>query len=229
MENMSGEDFRQRQERQIDKLDVEKTDAERARDRALDEMDRVTFELANAQKELVKKENELEKVRGRFDRLEEKHSKLVDDHDEYRETIAASARHITYLRERLQRDETVHAAPPGVRQIVPNSSTPTAAPAPPPRDTAAEEEKRKMQQELQQLREETQKLKEENQKLRTDKTYNTSEIARMNRQLIEARAPATVYFTRGGSCYHNDGCNHLKHGREDRPRSELRKCKDCFV
>jgi hypothetical protein len=86
-----------------------------------------------------------------------------------------------------------------------------------------------MQQELQQLREETQKLKEENQKLRTDKTYNTSEIARMNRQLIEARAPATVYFTRGGSCYHNDGCNHLKHGREDRPRSELRKCKDCFV
>ena len=229
MENTSGEDFRQRQERQIDKLDVEKTDAERARDRALDEMDRVTFELANAQKELVKKENELEKVRGRLDRLEEKHSKLVDDHDEYCETIAASARHITYLRERLQRYEAVHAAPPGVRQIVPNSSTPTAAPAPPPRDTAAEEEKRKMQQELQQLREETQKLKEENQKLRTDKTYNTSEIARMNRQLIEARAPATVYFTRGGSCYHNDGCNHLKHGREDRPRSELRKCKDCFV
>ena len=86
----------------------------------------------------------------------------------------------------------------------------------------------RQQQELQQLREETQKLKEENQKLRTDKTYNT-EIARMNRQLIEARAPATVYFTRGGSCYHNDGCNHLKHGREDRPRSELRKCKDCFV
>jgi len=81
MENMSGQDFRERQERQIDKLDVEKTDAERARDRALDEMDRITFELANTQKELVKRENELEKVRGRFDRLEEKHSKLVDDHE----------------------------------------------------------------------------------------------------------------------------------------------------
>lgn len=65
MENMSGEDFRERQERQIDKLDVEKTDAERARDRALDENDRITFELANTQKEPVKKENELEKVRGR--------------------------------------------------------------------------------------------------------------------------------------------------------------------
>ena len=67
MENMSGQDFRERQERQIDKLDVEKTDAERARDRALDEMDRITFELANTQKELAKRENELEKVRGRFD------------------------------------------------------------------------------------------------------------------------------------------------------------------
>ena len=99
---------------------------------------------------------------------------------------------------------------------------------PPPTNPAAEEEKRKMQEEMQQLRDENQKLRDENQRLRTDKTFNLSEIARMNRQLIEARAPATVYFTRGGNCYHNDDCNHLKHGREDRPRSELRKCKDCF-
>eukprot|EP00435_Cladocopium_sp_Y103_P076014 s59_g73.t1 len=145
--------------------------------------------------------------------LAEKYDKLMEDHEQARETVAAIARHLTYLRERLKLYEPVHAAPSGVRAALgpaggalPGPSASAAAPPQP--NAAAEEEKRKMQEEMHKMRE---KIKD----LSAEKMLHARETAQMNKQLIEARAPATVYYTRGGNCYHADSCNHLKHGRED--------------
>ena len=54
------------------------------------------------------------------------------------------------------------------------------------------------------------------------------EIMSLRQQLANAKAPPKVFMTHSGSCYHESSCNHLKHGTEDRPRVELKKCKDCF-
>ena len=55
------------------------------------------------------------------------------------------------------------------------------------------------------------------------------EIMSLRQQLTNAKAPPKVYMTRSGSCYHESSCNHhMKHGTEDRPRVELKRCKDCL-
>ena len=42
------------------------------------------------------------------------------------------------------------------------------------------------------------------------------------------RAPAKLFVTRSGSCFHEAGCNHLKHGQQDRPKIEYSRCRDCL-
>lgn len=54
------------------------------------------------------------------------------------------------------------------------------------------------------------------------------EILDLRTQLAEKKAPARVFLTRRGSCYHEASCNHLKHGHEDRPKQEFKRCRDCL-
>ena len=42
------------------------------------------------------------------------------------------------------------------------------------------------------------------------------------------KAPAKIYVTRSGSCFHQAGCNHLKHGQQDRAKVEYSRCRDCL-
>eukprot|EP00435_Cladocopium_sp_Y103_P072716 s194_g41.t1 len=54
----------------------------------------------------------------------------------------------------------------------------------------------------------------------------SQEIQSLRTQLAKKKAPARMFLTRSGSCYHEASCNHLKHGHEDRPRQEFKRCKD---
>ena len=96
-ENLSNQDFQEKQHNYQTKLEMEKEDAVRAREHALDDVDRLTMELGSTQRELARKDNELENLRGRYERLETKHATLVEDNDQARETIASSGRHLTYV------------------------------------------------------------------------------------------------------------------------------------
>ena len=54
------------------------------------------------------------------------------------------------------------------------------------------------------------------------------EIMSLRQQLANTKAPPRVFMMRSGKCYREATCNHLKHGAEDRPCVELKRCKDCM-
>ena len=54
------------------------------------------------------------------------------------------------------------------------------------------------------------------------------EIMSLRQQLANTKAPPRVFMMRSGKCYREATCNHLKHGAEDRPCAELKRCKDCM-
>ena len=43
-----------------------------------------------------------------------------------------------------------------------------------------------------------------------------------------AKAPAKVYATRNGACYHKEGCQHLQHGINRPNQVEYSRCRTCY-
>ena len=51
---------------------------------------------------------------------------------------------------------------------------------------------------------------------------------RVQAELAKDRMPDVVYLTKAGECFHKDGCNHLMHGRNPRPKQAFTRCRDCW-
>ena len=198
----STDDFAQKQDRAIDHAVQDRDHALLERDQARQERDATLVDLDNMTQKYDNRGTELAVLEEKYETIRDKYDKLRDEHQVQKDNLATAARQVAAMQERQRRDRDLFQGPA------------PSAPAPPAVPPAVEDE--------------LQKLRREKEDWKNSKILMEREIMRSVKQIAEAKAPPVVYYTRGGQCYHEASCNHLKHGREDRPRAELRKCSDCM-
>eukprot|EP00435_Cladocopium_sp_Y103_P015804 s1188_g3.t2 len=138
--------------------------------------------------------------------LQEKYDKLHEDHERQRSVIATSARQIAAYQEK-ERKARAEAEERNQRRDGGALFQQPAAPS-----EAEETLKRKVA-----------NLEANVARLQQLNGQYGQEIQNLRTQLAEKKAPARVFLTRSGSCYHEASCNHLKHGSEDRPKQEVKR------
>ena len=97
-----------------------------------------------------------------------------------------------------------------------------------PSRAADQNEVAELTQKITDLTKKNEDLDREKNVLKATYEQRAREILGLREANREAKAPPTVHITRGGSCYHSDGCNHLSHAGQPRAVVELRKCRDCW-
>ena len=67
-------------------------------------------------------------------------------------------------------------------------------------------------------------------KLNLQQQYNQlhERFGKLQQDQENAKAPAKVYATRNGACYHKEGCQHLQHGINRPNQVEYSRCRACY-
>ena len=174
--------------------------------------------------------NKIEEITGEKEKaiwdLEKSRAKLnekIEENNKQKDVVATSARTITSLREKIQGLENEKKT----------------------RDQKEKELFASLKEEIKVLKEEKEKrtrtdgdlfssnlrisqLQADEARLKRHLQEEREDTARLQARLREAKAPAKIYVTRSGTCYHEAACNHLMHAGEARPRVEYQRCKDCL-
>ena len=195
---LSWEDFAQKVTTQLERAKQDKEDSVIERDNTLHRYN-VLYE---EKQRFLSERNEFEEL---YEEAKEKIEKLKKERNEQKDIIASSARQINnyQTREREARERNAQAR--NSQQLFEQA------------EASNEELKRKLA-----------KAESDLARMRELRDQYGHDIQDLRQRLDETRAPAKIYLTRSGTCYHEATCNHLKHGQEDRPRSEFKRCKDCL-
>ena len=191
------------------------------------------FEVGKVQYQLDHAEETIRNQRGMLTGIQDQCNKLEAENQKYESLMEKKDKQLKDLllekRAWEEQKKSANKSPYRDPQTLFPSENGLFPPGEPSRPTIGQSaELFKLKEELAASKSTNETLVREVESLKGDIAQRNQGLQDLSARLEQAQGPDKIFHTRNGTCYHKESCNHLQHGKESRPKVELRRCRDCF-